>query len=64
MLSLLHLPTIKTHGKEPLIDYSQSHVVLVIPTPPHEKTQNQHKDQWKGGGGCSNVLETQKDQMF
>jgi hypothetical protein len=27
MLSLLHLPTIKTHGKEPLIDYSQSHVV-------------------------------------
>jgi hypothetical protein len=23
----LHLPTRKTHGKEPLIDYSQKHVV-------------------------------------
>ncbi len=27
LLSLLHLPTRCTQGKEPLIDYSQSHVV-------------------------------------
>jgi hypothetical protein len=27
LLSLLRLPTRKKHGKEPLVDYSNSHVV-------------------------------------
>jgi hypothetical protein len=30
LLSLLHLPIRRTRGKEPLIDYSQSHVVTFV----------------------------------